>query len=99
MQSCTVRAIAFRTSLQHAEHPHFSCGGFTSANMLSELDGRPETYQAFVNYYYDANIPLAAIAKIYAHQLLTPAWFAEFSSTRSFDELLADADEIDYPLG
>ena len=70
-----------------------------SATMLSELDGNPETYQTFAKDYYEVDVALDAIAKVYAHQPLTTALLEQFSSSRSIEQMRADADEIGYPVG
>lgn len=69
-----------------------------SEAMLSELDGWPETYQAFASQYHEVDLPLAAVTKIYAHEPLTEALLKALSSSRSLDEVRADADEIGYPI-
>lgn len=70
-----------------------------SEAMLSILDGLPESYQAFASEYYEIGVPLAAVARIYAHEPLTDDLLRAFPSSRSIEELRADAEEIGYPVG
>jgi hypothetical protein len=69
-----------------------------SAWMLSMLDGKPETYREFVEDYFEVDVPLDAIRRVFAHEPLSKELLSEFPATRDFDELIADADEIGYPL-
>ncbi len=39
--------------------------------LLSPLDGRPETYQAWVADYYECDVELATVEHVYRHQPLT----------------------------
>jgi hypothetical protein len=70
-----------------------------SEAMLSDLDGLPETYQAFASEYYEIDLPLGAVARIYAHEPLTEGLLREFPTTRSIEDLRSDAEEIGYPVG
>jgi len=68
-----------------------------SAQLLEILDGRPETYRTFAADYYEVDLPLDAVAAVYAHQPLTPALIARLNAGTSIDRLGADAAEIGYP--
>jgi hypothetical protein len=70
-----------------------------SAELLGILDGRPETYRAFAEEYYDAVIPLAAVEAIYRHQPLTTALVHQLNPNASLEELRDAVDEIGYPAG
>lgn len=66
--------------------------------MLSCYDGQPETYQEYARNYFELDVPLETIARIYAREPLTPALLAAFASSRSLDDIRADAEEIGYPI-
>jgi len=68
-----------------------------SENLLSALDGRPETYQEWATDYYERELSLAAVTHVYRHQPLTPEVVAQLNSQVSLAELVADVTEIDYP--
>jgi hypothetical protein len=66
--------------------------------MLSELDCNPQTYQAYAREYFELDVPLEAIARVYAHEPLSQALLDEFASARALEEVVADAREIAYPF-
>jgi hypothetical protein len=68
-----------------------------SALLLGILDGRPESYRAFAADYYEVDLPLAAVAAVYAHEPLTPALIARLNADASIDMLGEDVAEIGYP--
>src|SRR5262249_48232781 len=68
-----------------------------SAFLLSDLDGRPETYRAWAADYYEREVSLAAVEHMYRHQALTPEVVAQLNPELSLAELLADVSEIGYP--
>ncbi len=66
--------------------------------MLSELDGDPATYLAYAKEYFELDLPLRAIARVYAHEPLSQELLNEFPSPRPLETVLADAKEIGYPV-
>jgi len=68
-----------------------------SAQLLQILDGRPESYRAYAADYYEVDLPLDAIAAVYAHQPLAPALIARLNADASIDMLREDVAEIGYP--
>jgi hypothetical protein len=66
--------------------------------MLSALDGDPRTYQAFAKVYFELDVALTAISRIYAHEPLSGDLLLLFPSSRSFEDIAADAEEIGYPI-
>ncbi|TAE19256.1 MAG: hypothetical protein EAZ95_02380 [Bacteroidetes bacterium] len=73
--------------------------GDGSGEMLDILDGKPATYHAFAEAYYERPIPLAWIEYVYAHKPLTrEAVLALNPSTEDWDALSEDLQEIDYPF-
>ena len=68
-----------------------------SAARLSALDGRPESYRDWAADYYEREVPLAAVAHVYAHRPLTGEFVARLNPEASLDELTAEVGEIGYP--
>lgn len=68
-----------------------------SVDLLSNLDGHPETYRTWAVEYYEKEVPLAAVDHVYQHRPLTPQVIAQLNPGLSFDQLLADKNEIGYP--
>lgn len=66
--------------------------------MLSELDGDPATYQAYAKEYFELDVPLHAVSRVYSHEPLSPELLNEFPSNRQLEAVLADAKEIGYPV-
>jgi hypothetical protein len=66
--------------------------------MLSALDGDPRTYQTFAKEYFELDVELDAISRIYAHEPLSRDLMLAFPASRSFEEVAADAEEIGYPV-
>ena len=65
--------------------------------LLSPLDGRPETYQAWVADYYECDVELATVEHVYRHQPLTAEVVAGLNPEVSLGDLDADISEIGYP--
>jgi len=70
-----------------------------SEDLLSILDGKPETYQNFAAEYFEEDVSLAAVQHIYAHKLLTDGIISELNAEVSKAELRDDIEEIGYPNG
>lgn len=68
-----------------------------SADLLSLLDGRPQSYQTWATEYYERAVELAAVEHVYRHQPLTPAVVEQLNSEASVSSLAADIREIGYP--
>lgn len=69
-----------------------------SQRMLSELDGQPETYQAFAKDYFELDVEVKAIARVLAHEPLSAALLGAFPSSRRLLDLLPEAEEIGYAV-
>jgi hypothetical protein len=69
-----------------------------SAELLGILDGHPETYQEWAEYYYERKFPLPAIRAIYSHQPLKEGLVTILNSTIALSDVAADALEIGYPI-
>jgi hypothetical protein len=70
-----------------------------SEDLLSPLDGDPETYQAWAEKYYERPVSLGAVRQIYDHEPLTIELINRLKPDLSFEDLQADIDEIGYPAG
>jgi hypothetical protein len=68
-----------------------------SARMLSIFDGKPGTYKAWAEAYYERPVGLSAVQQIYGHVPLTQELVESLNATAEFEGVLADASEIDYP--
>jgi hypothetical protein len=68
-----------------------------SAPLLSALDGRPQTYQAWAEDYYERPVSLAAVQKLYAHTPLEINLLKQLNAVVTLKELAADMEEIGYP--
>jgi hypothetical protein len=69
-----------------------------SAELLSTLDGAPETYRAWAEDYYELPVDAAAVARIYAREPLTQELVAALSPDGALDNLAEDLEEIGYPV-
>ncbi len=70
-----------------------------SADLLFILDGKPRTYQRWVEDYYELDVCLAAVAHVYAHLPLSKEIVTELNSDVALSDLAADIIEIGYPWG
>jgi hypothetical protein len=68
-----------------------------SARMLSMLDGSPETYQKWARTYYECDVPLAAVAAVYNHAILTDDILLALNPRSNRQQLNQDIFEIGYP--
>lgn len=66
--------------------------------MLSALDGNPETYQSYADEYFELDVELNAIARVFAHEPLSAELLRAFPSSRTMQDLISDAAEIGYPV-
>jgi hypothetical protein len=65
--------------------------------LLSDLDGQPETYQAWAADYYEREVELSAVEHLYRHRPLSSEIVARLNSKVSLRELAGDISEIGYP--
>jgi hypothetical protein len=70
-----------------------------SAEMLSILDGDPQSYQQWAEEYYERPVSLSAVQRIYAHEPLTTQMVKELNPEAEWNKILADASQIGYPVG
>lgn len=63
---------------------------------LEILTGDPATYRAYAREYFEAKVPLDAIAHVLAGKKLTAALVARISTERTLAELADDLSEIGY---
>jgi hypothetical protein len=68
-----------------------------SESLLSDLDGRPETYHAWAMDYYEREVSLSAVDHVYRHRPLPPEVIKQLNPELSVAELIADMKEIGYP--
>lgn len=68
-----------------------------SSWMLSYYAGGPQTYRDFAQYYYEVDIPIEAIARVYKHEPLSSALIEALGSQRRVDQLVVEAATIGYP--
>jgi hypothetical protein len=66
--------------------------------MLALLDGNPDTYREFSEEYYEEALALDAIRRVYEHEPLSAELLSAFPSPRDLAGLIADAEEIGYPV-
>jgi hypothetical protein len=69
-----------------------------SAFLLSDLDGRPATYQNFAQDYYERDVDIGAVEHIYAHRVLTDQLVARLNPDLTLADIAADIEEIGYPV-
>jgi hypothetical protein len=60
-------------------------------------DPRPAAYQAWAEDYYQRPVDLAAVARVYDLQPLTPRLVAALNPERAPEELAPEQREIGYP--
>ena len=68
-----------------------------SGFLLSNLDGRPETYWDWAKEYYEREVSLAAVEHVYQHWPLTPEIVGQLNPDLSPADLIADVKQIGYP--
>lgn len=66
--------------------------------MLSALDGNPATYQEFAKDYFELDVPLEAIERVFAHEPLSLDLLRVLPSSRNIKDVIKDAEEIGYPI-
>jgi hypothetical protein len=68
-----------------------------SLSLLSPLDGKPTTYKAWAEDYYERPVPLSAVRQVYAHEPLTQRLVHRLNPEATMEQLQADIEEIGYP--
>jgi hypothetical protein len=68
-----------------------------SEDLLSPLDGRPESYRAFASDYYERDVDLASVEHVYRHRPLTADVVAALNPDLGPGDLASDLNEIGYP--
>jgi hypothetical protein len=69
-----------------------------SEGLLWMLDGNPDTYVEFASDYYEVNLDVEAVRKIYECRPLDWSTVSAINSTATMGSVLADASEIGYPV-
>ncbi len=67
--------------------------------MLEILTGQPEGYRDFALGYYEKEVTLSSIIKVYQHQALTDELIVDLNGEMSLSLLQDDLNEIGYPRG
>jgi hypothetical protein len=65
--------------------------------LLSDLDGRPETYRVWAMDYYEREVSLLAVDHVYRHLPLNPEVVSQLNPELLLAELIADMNEIGSP--
>ena len=68
-----------------------------SAELLSILDGEPQTYQTWAQDYYEREVSLPMVRAVYQHRPLDAALLAALNPELVLADLRADIDKIGYP--
>lgn len=68
-----------------------------SEDLLSRLDGEPETYRAWAEEYYEQEVSPTGVAHIFGHRPLTAELARSLNPEISITDLRADILEIGYP--
>jgi hypothetical protein len=68
-----------------------------SESLLSILDGRPESYQAWATEYFEREVPLAPVRQIYGGVSLSNEIVSQLNPQLSLADLISDMKEIGYP--
>jgi hypothetical protein len=66
--------------------------------MLSLICSSAAEYQMFANDYFEVDVSLDAIRRVFAHEPMTEKLLSAFPTKREFGDLLADASEIGYEV-
>ena len=62
------------------------------------LDGRPQTYVAFANEYYEKSISLESVESFYSLTPLTGPMVFDLNPALDWDTAVKSAVEIGYPM-
>jgi len=69
-----------------------------SQNLLWMLDGDPETYVSFTSDYYEKDLDIALVRKLYELESLTPLTASGINPETDWNDVMRDAEEIGYPI-
>ncbi|MBZ0275801.1 MAG: hypothetical protein K8I60_06635 [Anaerolineae bacterium] len=69
-----------------------------SRELLSILDGKPETYRQWATAYYEEEISLDAVREIYSHKPLDRPTIMSLNSDVDIDVVVTEAREIGFPV-
>jgi hypothetical protein len=69
-----------------------------SGELLSVLEGDPQTYKRWAEEYFGRSLSSDAIHRIYRGEALTPDLVRQLNPEIEFATILADAAEINYPI-
>lgn len=69
-----------------------------SQTLLSFFDGKPQTYQAWAEGYYEQRVNLSAVKRVYAHERLTDELVQQLNAQATIEALASDIKEIGYPV-
>ena len=78
------------------EFPEGSNDPDGSVGLLAMMDGNPQTYQAWAEYYFERPIDLSSVIHIYKHHPLTDELIKKLNTDTSMQEIISDVDEIGY---
>ena len=85
-------------SWSHSDVPPCGADADGSANLLTMLDGSPETYRAWGTDYYERDISIEPVAAVYRHEPLTEALIQALNPEQRLALLSDDLEEIAYPV-
>ena len=69
-----------------------------SEGLLWMFDCRPETYVDFATEYFEKNVEVDLVRRVYAHEPLSPLLVNELNAEATWEDVLNDAKEIAYPV-
>jgi len=69
-----------------------------SADLIGIFDCNPGTYRDWAVYYYEREIPLAAVKAVYDHYALSEDLVAVLNPECTLSQVSADTLEIGYPF-
>ena len=67
-----------------------------SLDLLTLLDGNPESYQKWATEYYEREVDLDAVRHVYEHNSLTPSVLAALNPNLTLADLSEDIEEIGF---
>ncbi|HRH37645.1 MAG TPA: hypothetical protein PK760_04840, partial [Flavobacteriales bacterium] len=85
-------------SAVHSEEGSLENGEDGSVQLLSILDGTPQTYLEWAEEYYEQEVDPGAVQAIYAHTPLNKDLVRRLNPDLSFSEAVGFAKEIGYPV-
>ena len=67
--------------------------------LFAELDGKPGTYRAFAAEYYERDVGLDVIRRVFAHEPLTAELMAAVNPEITWEEVADEVSATGYPVG